>query len=316
MISSSDTAQLEDIASDIVADANCLLPDAFDDPALRGGFDAALRRHDLGRPPMQIARLVYRAIRGCEPPLRLSTLTALIHVGAGIHDDVSDGDVPGGRAAQAEALLLSGVCLSTLAPHALTTLVEPARAVRTLHVLWSGMQRMAGGQRRDLALFDDERPDPRAVEAALAKTTGECGMYAALAAVVAGVSDDAEIARWEALGADIGYVLQVGSDCQDVADPNGRDIVSGARTLPIAFALRDLAGATHERLCAALRSAGSDGSAASEARELILGTRALAACGTLIEARAARAERRLAELAPPDTLALQAFIAELSWLRK
>ena len=316
MISCSDATRLEDMASGVLADANRLLPDSFDDPALRSGFDAALRRHDLTRPPMQIARLVYRAICGYEPPLRLSTLIALVHVGAGLHDDVSDGDVPGGRAAQAEALFISGSCLATIAPQALTTLVEPAQAVRALHVLWSGMQTMAAGQRRDLALFDEERPALRAVEAALAKTTGECGMYAALGAVVAGVRDDADIARWEALGADIGYALQVGSDCQDVADPSGRDIASGARTLPIAFALSDVDDATRERLCTALRKAHGDAVAMRDARESIVATRAIAACGTLIEARIARAERRLEELAPANTLALRAFLAELAWLRK
>ncbi len=313
----SDAAQpcLKDGASDLVADANGLLPSSFD-PALRHGFDAALRRHDFTRPPMQIARLVYGAIRGCEPPLRLTTLTALVHMGAGLHDDVSDGDVKGGRTEQTEALLLSGVCLATLAPYALTTLVEPDRAVRALRLLWTGLQTMAAGQRRDLALFGNERPDLRAVEAALAKTTGECGMYAALGAVVAGVSSDAAIARWEAFGADIGYALQVGSDCQDVADPRGRDIASGARTLPIAFALHALDGATREGLCAALRDAPCDAIAAAGARERIVGTRALAACGTLVEARIARAERRLAELEPPEPFALRAFVAEISWLRK
>jgi geranylgeranyl pyrophosphate synthase len=140
-------------------------------------------------------------------------------------------------------------------------------------------------------------------------------MYAALGAVVAGADDAAAIAGWEAFGADVGYALQLGSDCQDVVDPSGRDISSGARTLPIAFALRALDGTTRERLGAALRSARGDG-AACEARELILSTRALAACRTLIEARLARATRRLAELAPPGSFALKAFLAELSWLRK
>jgi geranylgeranyl pyrophosphate synthase len=309
-------ARLEEIGSAVAADVRRLLPTSFDDPALRRGLDAALRRQDLTLPPMQIARLVYGAILGREAPLRLTTLTALVNLGAGLHDDVSDGDVTGGRAEQAEALLLSGVCLATLAPFALTTLVEPARAVRALQLLWSGLQAMAGGQRRDLALFDDERPDLRAAESALAKTTGECGMYAAFGAVVAGVTDEAELARWEAFGADVGYVLQLGSDCQDVVDPRGRDIRSGARTLAIAFALHDVDGATYERLCAALRKARRDAVAAREARELIIATRTLTACGTLAEARVARAERHLTELGPSYPAALQAFVAELSWLRK
>jgi hypothetical protein len=140
-------ARLEEIGSAVAADVRRLLPTSFDDPALRRGLDAALRRQDLTLPPMQIARLVYGAILGREAPLRLTTLTALVNLGAGLHDDVSDGDVTGGRAEQAEALLLSGVCLATLAPFALTTLVEPARAVRALQLLWSGLQAMAGGPR-------------------------------------------------------------------------------------------------------------------------------------------------------------------------
>ena len=295
-------------------DVRSLLP-ADLDPVLRTGVERAFRSHDLSRPPIQIARLVYEAITGKHAPIRLSTVAALVHVGAGLHDDVADGDLPGGRAQQAEALLVSGVCLATLAPRAVTTLVRPALVPRALEALWSGMQTMAGGQRRDLALFQTERPDLRDVEAALAKTTGEIGLSAALAAIAAD-QDDASVRAWESFGADVGYGLQLASDCQDVSDVESRDLASGARTLPIAFALHDVADPERAAFIDALRRARDDRAAHARARATLLTTRALSASLTLVEARIARAERTLEQLATADAAPLAAYVAAISWLRR
>jgi hypothetical protein len=49
---------------------------------------------------------------------------------------------------------------------------------------------------------------------------------------------------------------------------------------------------------------------------MLLKTRALTASLTLVEARIARAERTLAELAPADPAALAAFVDAISWLRR
>jgi hypothetical protein len=54
----------------------------------------------------------------------------------------------------------------------------------------------------------------------------------------------------------------------------------------------------------------------AEARAMLLKTRALTASLTLVEARIARAERTLAELAPADPAALAAFVDAISWLRR
>jgi geranylgeranyl pyrophosphate synthase len=261
------------------------------------------------------APLIYEAITGERAPRRLSTVAALVHVGAGLHDDVADGDVPGGRAREAQALLISGICLATLAPRAACTLVHPARASGVLAALWHGMETMAGGQRRDVALFDAERPDVREAEAALAKTSGEIGLSAALAALAAD-QDEASVRAWEAFGADVGYGLQLASDCQDIADTASRDLSSGARTLPIAFALHERTEPTRATLLAALRRARHDRAAHAQARALVLNTRALSASLTLVEARIARAERALAQLAPPNGNALKAFVGSISWLRR
>ena len=300
--------------SSLIDDIRPLLP-ADLDPVLRSGIERAFRSHDLSRPPMQIARLVYEAITGRPAPIRLSTVAALVHVGAGLHDDVADGDLPGGRAQQAEALLVSGVCLATLAPRAVCTLVRPALATRALDALWNGMQTMAGGQRRDLALFDAERPDLREVEAALAKTTGEIGLSAALAAIAAD-QDDASVRAWQSFGADVGYGLQLASDCQDVSNPQSRDLSSGARTLPIAFALHDLADPERGAFIDALRRARTDRAVHAQARATLLTTRALSASLTLVEARIARAERSLTGLATIDAAPLAAYVAAISWLRR
>jgi geranylgeranyl pyrophosphate synthase len=298
----------------LLDDVRLLLP-ANLDPAIRTGVERAFAAHDLSRPPLRIAGLVYEAITGKRAPLRLATAAALIHVGAGLHDDVADGDLPGGRAQQAQALLISGVCLATLAPRAVCTLVRHARMPRALAALWDGLEMMAAGQRRDIALFGEARPDPREVEAALAKTCGEIAFSAALGAIAA-EQDDAAVAAWQSFGADVGYGLQLASDCQDVADSESRDIASGARTLPIAFALCELSEPQRGALNDALRRARDDRTAHAQARAAILNTRALHASLTLVEARIARAERTVAELAPVDGSALAAFVAGVSVLRR
>jgi geranylgeranyl pyrophosphate synthase len=299
---------------ELLDDVRSLLP-ADLDPALRAGVERAFRSHDLSRPPVRIGRLVYEAITGERAPLRLTTVSALVHIGAGLHDDVADGDIPGGREREAEALLISGLCLATLAPRAICTLVPCVLIPRALETLWNGLETMAAGQRRDVALFHAELPDLREVESALAKTSGEIGLAAALGALAA-QRDDASVREWQSFGADVGYGLQLASDCQDVADPASRDIASGARTLPIAFALHELALPAQRTFLGHLRDARSDRAAHSEARNALLGTRALHASLTLVEARIARAERRLSELAPADPARLATFIAGISWLRR
>jgi geranylgeranyl pyrophosphate synthase len=298
----------------LLDDVHALLP-ADIDPVIRSGVEGALRAHDLSRPPIHVARLVYEAITGNHAPLRLSTAAALVHAGAGLHDDVADGDLPGGRLNEAQALLISGVCLATLAPRAVCTLVRASRVPHALGVLWSGLETMAAGQQRDIALFGDKLPDLREVEAALAKTSGEIALSAGLAAIAAG-QDDAAVRAWQSFGADVGYGLQLASDCKDVSDTNSRDIASGARTFPIAFALHESSEPACEALNDALRRAKGDRTAHAQARAAILNSRALHASLTLVEARIARAERTLAQRAPADGTALAAFVAGISWLRR
>ena len=298
----------------LLDDVRLLLP-ADLDPLIRAGVERAFRAHDLSRPPIHVARLVYEAVTGKRAPRRLATAAAFVHVGAGLHDDLADGDLSGGRAQQAQALLISGVCLATLAPRAVSTLVRPTRVSRALAALWDGLETMAAGQRRDIALFGAERPELREVEAALAKTCGEIGLSAALGAIAAD-HDDAAVAGWQSFGADVGYGLQLASDCQDVSDPESRDIASGARTLPIAFALSELSEPERCALNDALSRARDDRAAHAQARATILNTQALHASFTLVEARIARAERTLAKLAPADGAALAAFIAGISLLRR
>jgi geranylgeranyl pyrophosphate synthase len=299
----------------VYADLEAWLPSVLDDPVMRAALEHALRRHRLSKPPLRIADRVFAAITGRQPPIRLTSTVALFHVGAGLHDDVSDGEVDGGRTAEAQALLTAGSALASIAPQAAATLVAPSELLPLLHVVWHGLQAMASGQRQDLALFGASNPHPRVVEAALVKTTAECGMYAALGACTAGAADKA-LVRWERLGAEIGYALQVSSDCKDAMDPEGQDIVAGARTLPIALALQAGTQSDREQLRTVLASGPRDETARARARSLIAGSGSLHACGTLVEAAIARAERLLDELAPPFPQALSAFIDELSWLRR
>ena len=310
-----DVGASAETATAVIADLEAWLPLVARDAALRETLERALRAHDLRRPPLRIASLAFGALTGREAPIRLTSLVALIHVGAGLHDDVSDGDLAGGSKAEALALLASGTCLASLAPQALATLVSGRDVLPALGLLWRGMEAMASGQRRDLALFGEPEPDPKAAEAALLKTTAECGLYAALGARVAGASSDA-LPRWEKLGAEIGYALQLLSDCNDALDPAGRDIGAGARTLPIAFALRAGSDGDRAQLRRTLGDAAHDPQAAARVRDAIVRSGSLVACTTLVEAAIVRARRLLAALGLERDAALNEFLSELSCLRQ
>jgi putative peptide zinc metalloprotease protein len=301
------SAGVADDHAAILADLHAWLPSALEDASMRDTLEAALSpgfRCDI----VCFAADVYRAITGRRAAPRLTSAALLLNYAVGLCDDVAGGDIVGGVAAQAQANLLAGTVLSSVAPQAVTTLVPPADALVVLGCVWRGLSAMASGQRKDLALFGALDLEPRAVEAALAKSTAECGMYAALGAAVAGVRGDA-LATWERLGSAVGYVAEVNSDCLDVFDPRARDVAHGARTLPIALALVPGALGDTEQLRRDLAAAPSDPVARDRARDAIIASGSLHACGTLVEAAAARAERLLAELAPPHGAHLRETIA-------
>src|SRR5450755_2517144 len=228
---------------------------------------------------MRIAGNVFAAIAGRPAPVRLSSTIALIHVAADLHDDVTDGHTDGGAAAEALALIVAGTMAASIAPQAVLTLVAPADAPAALHSLWHGFRAMASGQYRDLALYGASHPDPRAVEAALAKSTAACGLYAVLGARAAGVAGEA-LTQWERFGAAVGYAIEVSLDCRDALDFAFRDIAAGARTLPIALALHPGAYGDPEKLRRALAAAPHDPTARHQARDAIAASGSVAACGT------------------------------------
>jgi geranylgeranyl pyrophosphate synthase len=257
---------------------------------------------------------VFAAITGKQAPVRLASALWLLYVGVELCDDVADGDIRGGAAAEVQAMLVAGTVLSSIAPQAIASLLPAPEALEALEYLWRGGQAMSGGQRRDLALFGDLYPEPREAEAALAKSTAECGMYAAISACVAG-ERGAVVARWEQFGAEMGYALEVNADCRDALEPSGRDIAAGARTLPIALALQVGAHSVRDELRSDLAAAARESDACERARRAILASGSLKARGTLVEAAIIRAGRILKQIAPPYDAGLRKFLTGTSFLR-
>ena len=297
-------------------DLEAWLPTVVDDDVLRAVIDRQIRTYDFDNPAINLTRIVFSEVTQRELPLALSSLIALIHIGVDLHDDVTDGDIIGGSRAEGEALLAAASCLASLAPQALARLITGSRLLTALQYLWQGLQTMASGQRVDLALYGDLHPQPRIVESALRKSAAEFGIYVTLAACVAGAAET-DLPRWNQLGMELGYALQLSSDCTDAVSESGRDIIGGARTLPITLALQ--AGTPGDRECLRrdLALAPSNRGAWTRVRTAIDASKSLGACGTLVEAAIARAEAQLAPLIPAIRGSeLPSFVVNCSWLRK
>jgi len=297
------------------ADLEVWLATVVDDDLLRTAIERQVRIYDFDGSPITLAGLVYSAITEHEVPLALYSLVALIHIGVDLHDDVTDGDIMGGGRAEAQALLASATCLSSLAPQALSRLLTGSRLLSALHYFRKGLQTMASGQRVDLSLYGNQHPQPRIAESALRKSA-DFGIYVALSACVAGAAEE-DLPLWNQFGMELGYALQISPDCMDAVSEAGRDIIGGARTLPVTLALQAGTPRDRERLRRDLALAPSDAGAWTRVRTAIDASKSLGACGTLVEVAIARAEAQLAQLLPAKRgSALFSFVVDCSWLRK
>jgi geranylgeranyl pyrophosphate synthase len=99
-----------------------------------------------------------------------------------------------------------------------------------------------------------------------------------------------------ALGRDLGTAGQLASDCWELFhDPECRDLVHGARTLPIAFYLERLQDAEREAFLALLERAREEDAARQEVRDRLREAGDLRRCAFAIEVRIRRGIRLVGE---------------------
>lgn len=269
---------------------------------------ASLRAQSHGQedqlPFVHLPMLVHAALQGSAEPARpLAVVTSLSFLGIDILDDLADGDRPAhwGEYSEAQIALTAHTLLSALVPLAIAQLdAPPGRRVLMQRTLAQGLLRMGAGQLTDLATTGSGSPDSDAVEGSVTGKSGEeLAMFAALGAQLADAPVDT-VAAWAEFGRALGSAGQLASDCYDLfRDPECRDLVHGARTLPVAWHLQRLTGAARDRFLDLLARARVEAAAQEQVRDELRAAGALRYCAFVVELYRQRAQRQVDQMYPP-----------------
>ena len=267
-------------------------------------------------PAIHLPLLVYHALRGDDAPaLPVAVATTCLFAGFDVLDDLADGDAPAAwqayRPAELQLAALTLLCaLPTLALRA-GGVPAPARAA-LLDTIAGGGLRIAAGQQQDLRLMGSAAPAAASAEAALARGGEELGLFAGLAAQHAGATS-AAVEAWTEFGRGLGALWQLRADWDDLFGPApSKDLANGARTLPIALALRHLRGEAHADLLTLLARAREDPTARPAVRAMIARSGATWHVAWLGQVYGQRARRALGAAAPsgPAVAILEQLIAD------
>jgi geranylgeranyl pyrophosphate synthase len=222
---------------------------------------------------IELPLAVHAAITGAEEDcaILLAAACALVCLGVKLFDDVADGDRPSHwrQYSAGEMSLAAATILTALPPIVLARVnVEPERQLRMQQILAEGLLRMSAGQQADLALTGKHAATVAEVEAAIAGKTGErLATHCRLAAEMAGATPEAR-ALYGAVGREIGIARQLISDCHElVIDPECRDLMHGARTMPIVAHMNRLTGPERARFLDLLDRARTDRGAEISVRQ-------------------------------------------------
>jgi len=253
--------------------------------------------------------LVYAGLRGEErPAIPLASATTLLFAGLDLFDDVADGDWPGSAAA---------TLLCAFPQLMVGELAAPPQLIAAIgSTLARGLLRMSAGQQQDLSAQGADEVRSCEIEAtAIAKSGEEAALFACMAAQLAEAPE--EIAgKYEELGRSIGAGAQLASDCHELfEDPAARDLVHGARTLPIVLHLERLLGAERTAFLALLDDARTEAAAREEVRLRLRSGGSLRRCAFIVETYRQRALRLCREAAPlePARGCLEALIGSISF---
>jgi geranylgeranyl pyrophosphate synthase len=201
---------------------------------------------------------------------------SLLHLAAGLFDDVEDGDDvfgPGGPMPPAEAVnaATTCLCLAYLALDSLAETLPPATVQRLRLELGRMLIQTCAGQHQDLArMMSDQANLDRYWQVAALKTGRSFG-WGCWAGAVAGGANAVESAQCQTYGYNLGILLQISDDWAgflSAAEPN--DLMRGKRTLPILYALTILPPGQRQRLEVLLAEAQRSRVAADAARSEII----------------------------------------------
>ncbi len=245
-------------------------------------------------------------IHGCltgdeQPAIPLAAVSVLAYVGIDLLDAIMDGDPPAGweRADPGVLHLAGSTLIAAVVPLALSTLPgSPRLTGDLLRVYSAGLTTMSSGQQSDLESRTGAPPSPAEVlDAACRKSGGFTAMLASLAATFAGATP-ARIEAWRAMGIAWGTAGQVQSDVRDLLSEDGKDLVAGTCTLPVAFWLAGLDAGELPAAVELLRQARIDAAARQSVRSSVIRAGVLRDCGIVAALHNDRALRALERARP------------------
>ena len=274
---------------------------------LLGCLEGALDQHlQPARPPhlpLLIPLLVHGA-NGGDPAdaVPISVVAGLLFLCFDLLDDLQDGDQrPWWGETSKSSLMLAAAAFPSALPQKLLLQAGGAeRGATLINALGDGLLNIAEGQALDLQNIGGTNVNLDVVEESVAGKSGaQMGLYARLAALHAGC-DLACAELWAGWAHGIGVAGQLGSDMQDLLDPDwSRDLAAGARTLPVGFALKH-SRIGREDLLRLLDHARTDRAAQLAARDCIVDSGALLFAGFRSQVHLARSEEALRQLPCSD----------------
>ncbi|HEV2127129.1 MAG TPA: polyprenyl synthetase family protein, partial [Thermomicrobiales bacterium] len=227
-----------------------------------------------GLPSAEVTMAAYAAAGGGDDlPLPVTAACLCVYLGADVLDNVIDRELSDRWEEHgAHQALLAGVTVLTpLSIACLGELNGPIeRRLAAQRILIDTLITMAAGEVADVAFEGRDDVSLDACEAmVLAKSGAECSLFAQVGAIVAGAPSDVCDA-YATFGRELGAAIQLVSDCADLATGDeGRDLVSGKRTLPIVHALTVLPDAKRAELRDHL-AASDDDERRRAARQMLL----------------------------------------------
>jgi len=219
-----------------------------------------------GQPPVlaiELPLLVRGAIDGQpDAAIPMAVASTALFLAFDLLDDLQDGDERTWWSPYSKGeLLLAAAALPPTLPLQILLEAAPDRATGAglADALAKGLAEIAEGQARDLATARCAIVSPEETERAVSGKSGaQMGLYARLAALHTGC-DPFKAERFATFAHALVSAGQISSDLADLVDESwSRDLSSGVRTLPIAFALSRFDGVERRELEARLREAQGD----------------------------------------------------------
>jgi geranylgeranyl pyrophosphate synthase len=272
--------------------------------AQANAWNPPARRHQANLPHfIYLPLFVHAGLCGDDrPAIPLAAATSLLFLGVDIFDDVADGDcrVCWDAHGETEMNLAAATLLCSIPQLIIADLPVPSdRRCAMQRTVAEGLLRMSAGQQGDLSFVDAQTVEVDDLIASVVSKSGEeVGMFAQLAAELAEATP-AQHDAYTAFGRAIGTAGQLASDCYELFhEATARDLVHGARTLPIALHLERLAGRDRTNFLSLLDRARYDGDSRTAVRDTLRATGVLRLCAFVVETYCLAARRALKQAAP------------------